>query len=357
MSRFRDLLIAHKSYWPTSTPAAIKSACVLWYDIQRQGATNENMAINPILKDLSGNGHDANCYNFDWAGMSGIGGYGLSFSQYSHILQNRATIEFNGNYTTIIKSVILPTWQLYNRVSQETVIPAQKIRITGIPDGIVVNYQKRVDTKSVIILSIIEDGDYDIPQFTTSDIYGFEIKQVVKECNIVIEQLPQYPNALVSDGVDDYAYVEGLPILNKEDGFTVIAKRKWISDINSKSQGFISKGTNANWTNGAFYFEGVEGGDSSSFNRVFDNPNGKGGINYLAAGFTQEDITYLTSKKYNNSEIKNIGDGIDTDELVIFRLATALNSLYGNIALYSVLLFNRDLTNEEIEWVKNNLIE
>lgn len=64
MSRFRDLLIAHKSYWPTSTPAAIKSACVLWYDLKRQGATNENMAINPILKDLSGNGHDATCHNF-----------------------------------------------------------------------------------------------------------------------------------------------------------------------------------------------------------------------------------------------------------------------------------------------------
>lgn len=51
-----------------SIPPAIKNSMVLWYDIARQGATNESMANNPILKDLSGNGHDATCYNFAWSG-------------------------------------------------------------------------------------------------------------------------------------------------------------------------------------------------------------------------------------------------------------------------------------------------
>lgn len=228
-------------YWPAGTPAAIRRSAVLWYDIAKQGATNETMAANPVLKDLSGHGHDATCYNFGWTEGSGI---------------------------------------------------------------------------------------------STTD----------------------YPGALVSDGVDDYAYVDGLPILNKENGFTVIAKRKWIGEAKSKSQGFISKGTNAGWIDGAFYFECVEGGGSSLFNRVFDNPNGKNGTNYVA-GFTQEDITYLTSKKYNNSEIKNIGDGIDTDKLVIFKLGTNVDAFYSSIALYSVLLFNRDLTDEEIEWVKANIMD
>lgn len=229
-------------YWPDGTPAAIRRSAVLWYDIAKQGATNETMAANPVLKDLSGHGHDATCYNFAWTEESGI---------------------------------------------------------------------------------------------STTD----------------------YPGALVSDGVDDYAYVDGLPILNKENGFTVIAKRVWVGDINSKSQGFISKGTNANWIDGAFYFEGVEGGGTVRFNRVFDNPNGKNGVNYLAAGFTQEDITYLTSTKYNNSDIKNVGDGIDTDKLVIFSLGTAITGFYSSVALYSVLLFNRDLSDEEIEWVKANIMD
>lgn len=219
---------------------SIFDSLVLWYDIEKQGATNETMAENPVLKDLSGHGHDATCYNFGWTEGSGI---------------------------------------------------------------------------------------------STTD----------------------YPGALVSDGVDDYAYVGGLPILNKENGFTVIAKRKWIGDPRSKSQGFISKGTNAAWRDGAFYFEGVEGGGSALFNRVFDSSNAKDGINYISK-FTSEDITYLTSKKYNNSELKNIGDGIDTDRLVIFKLGTDINNSYSSIALYSVLLFDRDLTEEEIEWVKANIM-
>ena len=230
-------------YWPDGTPDAIRRSAVLWYDIEKQGATNETMAESPVLKDLSGHGHDATCYNFGWTEESGI-------------------------------------------------------------------------------------------------------------------STANYPGALVSDGVDDYAYVDGLPLLTKEKGFTVIAKRKWIGDPRSKSQGFVSKGSNFDWVDGAFYFEGVEGGGVAFFNRVFDNPDSKSGTNYILGGnFTQGDITYLTSTRYNDSEIKNIGDGIDTDKLVIFRLGTTINNCYSSIAIYSLLLFNRDLTDEEIEWVKNNLIE
>lgn len=57
---------------PGAMEAAIMEALVLWYDPRRQGATNESMAENPILKDLSGNGHDATCYNFAWTEGSGI---------------------------------------------------------------------------------------------------------------------------------------------------------------------------------------------------------------------------------------------------------------------------------------------
>lgn len=218
---------------------SIFDSLVLWYDLAKQGATNETMAENPVLKDLSGHGHDATCYNFAWTEESGI-----------------STID--------------------------------------------------------------------------------------------------YPGALVSDGVDDYALVEELPLLNKENGFTVIARRKWIGDPHSKSQGFVSKGSNANWEDGAFYFECVEGGGVALFNRVF---SGIGlSVNYITS-FTENDVTYLTSKKYNDSEIENIGDGIDTDRLVIFRLGTTINNFYSSIAIYSLLLFNRDLTDEEIEWVKANLMD
>lgn len=53
---------------------AIMDSLVCWYDPGKQQCTNESMADNPVLADLSGNGHDIECFNFAWAGMSGIGG-------------------------------------------------------------------------------------------------------------------------------------------------------------------------------------------------------------------------------------------------------------------------------------------
>lgn len=40
------------------------------------GLTNEQMAENPVWRDLTGNGHDLQMKNFAWKGMSGVGGYG-----------------------------------------------------------------------------------------------------------------------------------------------------------------------------------------------------------------------------------------------------------------------------------------
>lgn len=46
------------------------------------GLTNEQMAENPVWKDLMGNGYDLQMKNFGWAGMSGVNGYVENFNQY-----------------------------------------------------------------------------------------------------------------------------------------------------------------------------------------------------------------------------------------------------------------------------------
>lgn len=40
--------------------------------------------------------------------------------------------------------------------------------------------------------------------------YGFASKQPIDNCSITITQIPEYPGALVTDGVDDYGLVENL---------------------------------------------------------------------------------------------------------------------------------------------------
>ena len=41
--------------------------------------TNEQMAENPVWKDLTGNGYDLQMKNFAWSGMSGVDGYEYNF--------------------------------------------------------------------------------------------------------------------------------------------------------------------------------------------------------------------------------------------------------------------------------------
>lgn len=53
-------------------PEWFKEAIVSWHSPIWQGCTNEEMAKNPILRDLSGNGWDATCYNFAWTKECGI---------------------------------------------------------------------------------------------------------------------------------------------------------------------------------------------------------------------------------------------------------------------------------------------
>lgn len=325
----------------------IMQSMVLWYDLAKQGATNESMAADPKLIDHSGNGHDATCYNFAWVGMSGIGG-----NRSTIISSNIFTLK-GGISTTNGTTIHITHTPTVNSSAAEyvgSIKPGQTIkscyfRITGLTKGITLIGNSGWES----VGTISQDGVYITPEFTnqhSNDRYPnlrFSEESLNKNCDVTIQALGSYPHALVSDGVDDYAMVEGLPILTKEKGFTVIAKRKWISDLNV-SLALLYKATDLSFR-GAFALEGVIGYGTIKTNYSF-------GTNNDVEEFESSDITYLTSNSYNGKLIKS-GFSEDTDFIEIFRA----RQLYGSAALYSLLLFNRDLTPEEIEWVKTNLIE
>lgn len=357
---------------PPDPVEAIMQACVLWYDISKQQATNEGMAETPVLRDLSGNGHDATCHNFAWSGMSGIGGYNMNSNKWT--VYSNAQYDYPNNETIHITKVspinqdFLIAWLSEHGSANiepgtEFTLPAIRFKVTGIKDNELRAYSRGDNNGYSQVLSNGVEYYFEGGTFLQSSNgnCGFQIGWVSvdkteREVDITVELLPLYPDALVSDGVDDYAQVTGLPILTKEKGYTVIAKRHWIGDINSHSQGLASKTTDASFADGAFCFECVAGNGSSPFNRTFATADPSTGVNYIDS-FVSGDFSYMTSKKYNSVEFKNVGNGIDTDALVIFRLTTAMNNFYSGIALYSLLLFDRDLTDNEIEWVKKNMIE
>lgn len=333
-------------------PKQIKDAMVLWYDIAKQGCTNENMASNPILKDLSGNGHDATCYNFAWSGMSGVGGYNISPSSSSQFISSGGKVSFSSNKTkcTITKTnSINKFWEIYIDANETS--PEYKIKVQGLNDSNLsiivtgINLSDEINT-------ITQDGEYIIEPVTANDsgIYpGLRFdKEDELSCNITIELLPLYPNALVSDGVDDYAQVTGLPLLNKEDGFTVIAKRQHLdSDIKI----IASKRTDKTW--GAFTIEDITEKNTPAI-RIFGDV-----VDIEQVELNK--ISYISYDSLQGTIYNGVNCGFsralipDSDNLNL--LSELVSYAYSMCALHSLLLFNRTLTTDEIEWVKTNLIE
>ena len=321
---------------------------VLWYDLKKQGATNESMAENPVLRDLSGNGHDATCYNFAWTGMSGVGGYDDNKHPAISLwptMSFRGTFTVNSRYSVTITNCAesgITSDILYNLNYVDTEC---MFKVSGLQNGQKV-YIGRTDSNNANIVET--DGIYKIQGILQdSGKYNVTIGCVdfTGDCNITIEQLPLYPHALVSDGVDDYCLVEGLPLLNKEDGYTVIAKRKWIDN-----KGCLSHKRETVDENGAFQFERYYAqGDKGFTNFSFGERTG--------CPIQIDDITYQTTASYNGN-VLNVGDLLDNNFLQLFHYGYNVNSgLFSSIALHSFILFNRDLSIDEIEWVKTNLIE
>ena len=344
----------------------IMKSLVCWYDPGKQGATNESMKAHPYLIDLSGNGHDITCYNFAWSGMSGIGGYvyDLKASEYSTVSNNIATIISNEG--AIRGDVIASPKPIYGEKGK-TLTHTRKafdIKISNLPNGI--NVQVNVgknngNTTKWEDIGYFDNGIYHVDEkVLTVEPYDSESTPYIHDCRIffttklasveniadlgiTIEILPLYPNALVSDGVDDYCYTDGMPILTD---YTVVAKRKILNtNVVNVSSGFSDlacKGTNQ----GAFLFERFEGNVEGVVNHSF----GYGNKNDLQL----DDISYQTTLSYNGSQLIK-GTLVDVNDLQL--LSRSSKSGFIQAALYSFLLFDRTLTTAEIEWVKQNMIE
>ena len=189
------------------------------------GFTNEQMAENPVWKDLTGNGHDLQMKNFAWGGMSGVGGY---------------TENYNSNKWYKVGSRIDVTWtyksfnarsikdnrfaQLFYQSSLSDTgfrVLSCTIKVSGLTDGQGIEYVSN-GTRPIVIMRIENDGIYHLPSFdfgAKNAYYGFRFLKLQESCNITIEQLPLYPGFILGDGVDDEAAT--IDNLDLEDTYTV----------------------------------------------------------------------------------------------------------------------------------------
>lgn len=181
--------------------------------------TNEILKTNPYLQDFSGNNRPLKLNNFLFAAMSGVGGYEYNYLDSALFITYLSGARGDGTITdnTItINNVKVSNGVIETRVNSPS--KKYKVRVTGITSNETLRYVVYGDTSlgelATIIFDMKKDGEYELPASTYSATYNMKWKVIAASyphtCNITIEQTPSYPNALVTDGVDDYGQIQNL---------------------------------------------------------------------------------------------------------------------------------------------------
>lgn len=291
------------------------------YAVKRQGLTNDTPDSDWYLKDFSKNGFDMTLYNFAKKLGSGIGKYKVDFNTWipqSYVADSAYTS--NKLHITNIKdgNAILYTKKGAN---------AMKVKITGIQSfNLVYRYIAENDVWEA--LEVDRDGIYELPASTTTTktyYTGFTVPYYTGDCDITIEQIPDYEGALVSDGKDDYGKAEGLPMFKD---YTVAADRAIVDDLITNADGGVfSKSIDVH--DGAFVFDYKD--------QIFSF----GSVNNKKVN-TNRFISYQ-SKYINNGKSIIAGSMADVNHLLLAKLALEHNR-YSALALYSMLLFPYSLS-------------
>lgn len=287
------------------------------------GLTNEQMAENPVWKDLTGNGHDLQMKNFAWKGMSGVGGYGDENYQtfYKFTLDDYVFIATPPGVKHMNFTFRVTGLQPGNKLTLAFFGTTNTIYGTWNKDGI---YTVDAD--------IVEAGK---PTYFYNG-YG------ATRGEFTIEILPLYPGALVFDGVDDYGTRDNFPILTKEKGYTVVALRQWLSfqDI-----GYPTLVVNSTDRLAAFSFEDFRNKTKSTWNWG------------RSVGLSDYKIpllyTYQTSTSYNS---KTIYAGATEEGSNILQVCRS-GFYCANAAIWEIVILDHDATEEELTKIKDYFVK
>lgn len=303
-----------------------------------------------ILKDFSGNKHDAYLYGFKGKLNSGVGIYAQDFKNWSygstinkdistksynkfHIVKKKADNWFGFTIGIPKNNYYNQTYKLKFNINKK--IDDIKFSVVSTDGNLITTaaYSVYINDGSIIDVPIISEEIFNNKE-ENNIYYDFGTNEDIE---IDVELIANYPNQLCYDG-KSYAVAYGLPILTD---YTVIADRTWFAEKVDNGV-FMSKALEQN---GAFILEYKQGDKWNTYSY------------YSATNINidkDNSIVYQTKNKYNEQTIYP-GDKQDTDTLFIGTIrkddSRSFIGCHGDI-----LLFNRTLTEYEISWVKNNMM-
>ena len=297
--------------------------------------------------------------NFDisYEGMSGYNGYPVvlganktweTSNAVDYIYDINSTIVHITNVKHAVNGLLYSYVKRDEALANIKEIPAFRVTVKGLEGNSKLIY-KYLATENATKESIVYlgNGTHKLPKsfvptdalldLTTNSWIGFAITpmiegEVVFDCDITIEILPEYENGLAYDGVSDFTDNKNIPIFTD---FTAIIKRV---DLDAKND------------NSTVMFKG---------NKIYESSIGNGFIldycynskNYVYSygklnQIERDDskIIYLTPESYNGNPIIK-GENEDNLGLVLGK--------YWKGIIYKTILYSKTISLLEINFLKN----
>jgi hypothetical protein len=308
--------------------------------------TNEILKANPYLQDFSGNNRPLKLNNFLFAAMSGVGGYELNWTDQS-IWARFLGSRFNG---AIEPHKLTVTSALGSYNIMETKVPSYtkkfKVRVDGIVDETVA-YKYINASGTQVRFDIKEDGEYELPSNNTVEgdfNMGWSIlaNSYPHTCNITIEQIPSYPNALVTDGVDDYGVVENL-----QQGVKVLF---YTCNPFSLNKMFYDQRKTTSTTEAFFSIY-------NSNSKIAYNDRNTGGVTYIDG--TINNLLLASNLLNVKHTITIVNDGATESNTIspIYFSKNQRDSYFANLAFYNSIGFDSVPTKETDGFTEQDLID
>lgn len=305
--------------------------------------TNEILKANPYLQDHSGNNRPLKLNNFLFAAMSGVGGYELNWTDQS-IWTRFLGSRFNG---AIEPHKLTVTSALGSYNIMETKVPSYakkfKVRIDGIVDETVA-YKYINASGTLVSFDIKEDGEYELPSNNTIEGnfnmgWAILVNSYPHTCNITIEQIPFYPNALVTDGVDDYGQVQNL-----QQGVKMLF---YTCNPFSLNKIFYDQ-TKQGWRKFNIY---------NQADKIAYNERNENGVTYIDGTINN---SLLANNLLNVKHIITIvNDGADANNTIspIYFSVNQHNGYFANLAFYNSFGFDSVPTKQNDGFTEQDLID
>ncbi len=286
--------------------------------------TNEILKANPYLQDFSGNNRPLKLNNFLFAAMSGVGGYDISST---NILPDRANVTVTDNRVIHITKKLSTTNNMVNIVPSNS-NPTHRFKVTGLSDGRQVSLVNRNGG-----FYTFDNGEHEVtltyPEGTTSLYNAIGVTGDIGDMDVTIEFIPRYPNALVTDGVDDYGQIQNL-----QHGVKVL---------------FMTAnplGLYRTWyAQDSFSIYGQPGITAYNFRNT-------GGVTYLDGILNEAEVSNNLLNKKKTITIVNPTDG-GNNSIIFFN---SYGSSYMNMAFYNSIGFDSVPTKQNDGFTEQDLI-